>query len=95
MGYALFHLKSKVVIAEYDTLRSARTAMRTSNKNAGYPTRTERTFKGGVEVEWCYNGITHDYAPYAITHSSYLEIPEKLEIEEPSDTNNNIILGYN
>ena len=84
-----------MLIAEYDSLRSARTAMRISNKNAGFTIRTQRTFKGVVEVEWCCNGTTHDYAPYAITHSNYFQFRNLLDIEEELNTNTNIVLGYN
>lgn len=71
--FALFHIKSGELIKTYSTEAGARTAMRRSNKNAGYPERLSRTWYDGYEMEWCRatKGAlaplnTYAHAPYGI-----------------------------
>jgi hypothetical protein len=64
--YILFYIKTGEKVATYSTEQGARVGMRTSNKNAGWE-RISRSWANGYECEWCSNGKTYDYAPYAIT----------------------------
>lgn len=66
MTYVLFYIKTGEKVATYTTEASARTGMRSSNRNAGWE-RISRSWTNGYECEWCSNGKTYDYAPYAIT----------------------------
>ena len=66
MNYLLLHRLSKVIIKGYATLGRARTGMRVSNRNAGWPNRISRCWGGYAEQEWCSNGTDWDYAPYII-----------------------------
>ena len=71
--YVLFYIRTGTMIKTYKTEGGARTAMRTSNRNAGFGERMGRCWTAGYEYEWCRGtkgavSPIHTYgpAPYGI-----------------------------